>query len=243
MYKVGSEEWIEKIIKEFAGTSLMEDEGVKKLDKMLEDVEIHEEFVKLEGNDYEIPKYGTDEWVRAYDMITEERLKLPEPYLMGFPEWCYLFEKGINEGSLSEKYKEVAKDWEWDVALHIFPEETLGVEKDLYINMGLYHGECRPNSLRMVNEEDAYKSPYVIHGTYDQWTDVSAGKLRIVKALMKGEMTLTGDLKRMMKEAKATKVLIDVQKTILSISPDDLSDEAFDVFKRFIKVFRNIAQI
>ena len=242
MYKAGSEEWIEKI-KEFAGTNLMEDEGVKKLDKMLEDVEIHEEFVRLEGNDYELPKYGTDEWARAYDMIMDERLKLPEPYLMVFPEWCYLFEKGINEGPMSEEYKEVAKDWEGDVVLHIFPEESIGLEKDFYIHMGLHHGEVRPKSLRMVNEEDANRSAYMIHGTYDQWMKISSGELKIIKALMKGEMTLTGDLKRMMKQAKATRVLIDIQKSIPSISADELGDEAFDVFKKFIKVFRAIAQI
>jgi hypothetical protein len=125
MYKAGSEEWIEKI-KEFAGDKPDGDEGVKKLDKMLEDVEIHEEFVRLEGNDYERPKYGTDGWARAYDMILDERLKLPEPYLMIVsPEWCYLFEKGINEGPMSGEYKEVAKDWAWDVVLHIFPEEIM----------------------------------------------------------------------------------------------------------------------
>ena len=236
MYKVGSEEWIEKI-KEFAGISLIEDEDVKKAAKMLEDVEIHEEFVRLEGNDYELPKYGTDEWARVYDMITDERLKLPGPYLMGFPEWTYLFEKGINEGPMSKEYKEAAKDWEGDVALHIFPEESMGLEKDLYVYMGLYHGEVRPKSTRMVNEEDANRAAYIIHGTYDQWMKIGSGELKIIKALMKGEMTLKGDLKKMMKQAKTTRLLMDIQKSIPSISFDELSDEAFDVFKKFIKVF------
>ena len=243
MYKVGSEEWIEKI-KEFAGISLIEDEDVKKAAKMLEDVEIHEEFVRLEGNDYELPKYGTDEWARAYDMIVDERLKLPEPYLMLlFPEWCYLFEKGINEGPMSEDYKKVAKDWEDDIALHIFPEEIIGLEKDFYIYMGLHHGYIRPKSLRFVNEEDAYKAPYVIHGTYDQWMEVTKGEVRIIKQLMKGEMTLTGALKIIIRQAKATRILIDIEKSIPSISVDELGDEAFDAFKKFIKVFRAIAQI
>jgi hypothetical protein len=47
-------------------------------------------------------------------------------------------------------------------------------------------------SLRFVNEEDANRAPYIIHGTYDQWMKVTSGELRIIKALMKGDMTLTG---------------------------------------------------
>ena len=242
MYKIGSEEWVEKI-KEFARTDLAKDEDVKKLNKMLEDVEVHEDSIRIEGNDYGIPKYGTDEWTETYELITEERLKLPAPYIMGLPEWARLFEREISEGAMSAKYREVAQGWEWDVSLRILSEESMGIEKDLYMTMGLYHGECRPKSVRIVNEEDAYKAPYVIHGTFDQWMKISAGKLKIIKALMKGEMTLTGDLKRMMKEAKASRVLIDMQSLVPSISPDELNDEAFDVFKKFIKVFRAIFQV
>jgi len=66
---------------------------------------------------------------------------------------------------------------EKDIALHILPEPELGLNTDLYIYLGLYHGEAWPNSVRLVSKNDAEKATYIITGTYDQWISVQKGEL------------------------------------------------------------------
>ncbi|BDC35349.1 MAG: hypothetical protein EF806_01300 [Candidatus Methanoliparum thermophilum] len=240
MYKVGSEEWNEKI-REIAKIDILRGD-LKEIENLMNSIEVDEEknVMRINGEEYEIPKYGTPEWEQAYKLILDERIKLPKPYLLGLPEWTHEFERMINEGPHSEEYKDAAKDWEGDIALHILPAPDLGLDTDLYIYMGLYHGEARPGSLRLVSKDDAEKAAYVITGTYDQWIDVQRGKIGVIKALMKGDMTLKGDLKKLMKQTKPARLLIDMTEDVGSISFDELDDERFELFKIFLNKFRPI---
>ena len=239
MYKVGSEEW--KGLMEFFGRIDLADimdmnpETTKVLaevlSEVLEDIEIKDGVIKWGEDEYEIPT--GDKLGELYAKIGEERSKLPK-VVLGLPGWTYKFEKAINEGELAEGYRKAAKDWEGDIVIHILPYEPLGLP-DLYMYMGLEHGKIRHNSLQMVTEKDANEADYIITGAYDQWMEVASGKLKIVKALMKGTMTLKGDLKMMMKQAKPAKMLIEMQQSIPSISPDEFSDELFDLAKMILK--------
>jgi len=243
MYKVNSKEWNDKI-REIAKIDIVHGD-LKEIKKLIDSIEIDEgkNVMVINGEEYEIPKYGTPEWEEAYKLILEERTKLPKPYLLGLPEWGHEYEKMINEGPHSEEYKKAAKDWEGDIALHILPDPDVGIDKDLYMYLGLYHGEARPNSVRPVSKEDAEKAPYIIIGTYDQWMGVQKGEIGVIKALMKGDMTLKGDLKKLMKETKAARFLVDITDDVESMPLDELDDERFELFKTFLNKFRPILGI
>jgi len=203
------------------------------IDKVLDEIEVKDGYIVWGDDKFEIPK--KEDLGKLYHLLGEKRAKTVSKAIVGFPEWAYLFEKEINEGPLSEEYKKAAKDWEGDIALHIPPISELGLDTDLYIYMGLDHGKIRPNSLMPVSKEDAEKAAFMITGTYDQWMSVMKGELGIIKALMRGEMTLKGDLKKLMKETKAARLLIDIVQKIPSMTPDDFSDEMFALAKTFLK--------
>jgi putative sterol carrier protein len=261
MYKVGSEEWNE-MWKAFAR------------EEITDELEVTDSAMKYSGEEYELPKYesdeyeiiiedpkgensyltkGTEESVNAYYTLVDERVKhIPTPYIsMISPEWLYLWEYvmppgNTNEydgGKLSDDYKKVAKRWGWWVVLHVYPEETAGVYTDAYILMGLYHGECRRKTVRFISEKFAYKQPYVIHGTYDQWSRIQEGSLRLIKALMRGEMSLEGDLKRMMRESKASRILVDLSKLLESNRITEIDEERFNKFSPWWNKLRLILKV
>ena len=167
------------------------------------------------------------------------------------PEWGYLYECIIPPGStneydggkLSADYKKTAKRWGWWTVEHVYPEETAGIYTDMYLLMGLYHGDCQRRTLRLVSEKFAYKQPYVIHGTYDQWCRIQEASLRLIKALMRGEMSLEGDLKRMMRESKASRILVDINKLLESKRVTEIDEERFNSFSPWWNKLRLILKV
>ena len=261
MYKVGSEEWNE-MWKAFAR------------EEITDELEVTDSAMKYSGEEYELPKYesdeyemviedpkgghsylakGTEEGVNAYYMLIDERIKhFKPPYVsMLSPEWLYLWEcllppGNTNEydgGKLSTDYKKTAKRWGWWVVDHLYPEETIGVYSDVYLLQGLYQGECQRKTLRIVSKKFAYKQPYVIHGTYDQWCRVQEATLRLIKALMRGEMSLEGDLKRMIRESKATRILVDINKLLEGKRVTEIDEERFNKFSPWWNKLRLILKV
>jgi putative sterol carrier protein len=172
--------------------------------------------------------YGTDEWLQAYDRVVAERQESESPpYLMGSPEWLAVFEGNIKADA---EYRDSAKDWEGTVVLHCLAEPELGLDDDLYLFADLWHGDCR--SFRLVPKEVGEAGDHVLTGEYGKWKSVLIKDLDVVKALMQGKISLRGDLRYLLRYAKAAKRLVDIAPE--ASFPDQMTSAEIEGFRSWI---------
>ncbi len=126
-------------------------------------------------------------------------------------EWIVEFRNVINS---SEKYKEVAAQWEGDVSFICLANPTIGLNEDFAIWTDLYHGECREAKHSLV--EDAQKAKYVITGDYSRWKQVIKKELDPIKGMMQGKLKLKGDLPTIVKFIKAAQELVECSSKVPS---------------------------
>jgi putative sterol carrier protein len=160
--------------------------------------------------------YGTDEWIQEYNKLVEERLKNGPPYVFGTPEWVATYEKLVQN---DEAYKEAAKTWEGSVVLRVLPKPDIGLDRDLYIFMDLWHGDAR--YFRIVPPEVGESGDFVITGEYERWKQVMAKQLEPTKGMMQGKLKLKGDLPTIVRAVKAAVRLVELSGMVDTIMPDE----------------------
>jgi putative sterol carrier protein len=165
--------------------------------------------------------YGTEEWDKAYTEYVAARLESqPQPYIYFTPEWVTLYEKAVQEDA---QYKEVAKAWEGSVVLHIQAKPEYGLDKDVYLFMDLWHGDC--NYMKIVPAETGQNGDFVITGTIDRWITVGKKQLDPVKGMMQGKLKLKGDLPTIVRNVRAAMRLVDLSADVGGKYPDELSPD------------------
>ncbi|MCX5848996.1 MAG: SCP2 sterol-binding domain-containing protein [Deltaproteobacteria bacterium] len=175
--------------------------------------------------------YGTPEWEEAFVKKTKERIEAAEQPLICFsPEWMGMWEKLLQGDA---KYKEVAKNWEGSVILHIQKNSELGVDQDIFVWMDLWHGDCK--SLRYVPREVGEKGDFVITGTLERWISVGKKQLDPVKGMMQGKLKLKGDLPTIVRNVKAAMRLVETCAEVGGKFPDELSKEEVEKFRGIVK--------
>jgi putative sterol carrier protein len=166
-------------------------------------------------------EYGTDEWETAYQEILQRRLQeAKKPYVQGTPEWIDAYEKAVQG---DEEYREAAAGWEGTVALHTVADPAIGMERDSYILMDLWHGDCR--SIRPVPPEAGEAADYVITGSYWTWKQSGKGELDTNKAVMQGKLKLRGDLGTIVRYNKASSRLTELSGQLGGRFLDELDPE------------------
>ena len=167
------------------------------------------------------PEYGSDEWESIYQEILQKRLQgAKKPYVQGTPEWVDAYEKMLQGDA---EYKEAAAGWEGTVVLHSLADPDLGIERDSYILMDLWHGECR--SIRPVPPEVGEAADYVITGSYWTWKQSGKGELDTNKAVMQGKLKLKGDLGSIVRYNKASSRLTELSGQLGGRFLDELDPE------------------
>ncbi len=152
------------------------------------------------------PAYGSDEWESIYqEILQRRRQEAKKPFVQGTPEWVDEYEKMVQGDA---EYREAAAGWEGTVVLHTLADPTLGIERDSYILMDLWHGECR--SIRPVPAEVGEAADYVISGSYWTWKQSGKGELDTNKAVMQGKLKLKGDLGTIVRYNKASSRLTEL---------------------------------
>lgn len=178
--------------------------------------------------------YGTEEWERAYREEVERRMASePKPYIYFTPEWVALYEKSIKEDA---EYKEVAKDWEGTVVLHVQAKPEYGLDQDLYVFLDLWHGDCR--SARIVPKSVGEAGDFVITGTMDRWIQVGKKELDPVKGMMQGKLKLKGDLPTIVRNVRAASRLVDISASIGGKFPDELTPEEIESLRSVVTELR-----
>ncbi len=143
-------------------------------------------------------------------------------------EWAEQYAKALNE---NEEYRAAAgpkgfppDGWEGDYIFVIEPSGNLDHKIEMWI--GLYHGDC--TGTKILKKEDKYqlikpgeKAPegvigveFIYSATYDNWEKILKKELDAVKALLKGQAKLQGDMAKVLKATKAAKEMVNTSANI-----------------------------
>jgi putative sterol carrier protein len=110
-----------------------------------------------------------------------------------------------DECNKSEAYREAAKNWEGDLYVVIEPEGRL--QERVYMYLDLYHGQCRR---AFVPEDYTTITPeFYISGPVSVWKAIAEKKLDPIKALFTRQITLRGNMAKVLKNAKAANELVN----------------------------------
>jgi putative sterol carrier protein len=116
------------------------------------------------------------------------------------------FDAFVVEINASEHYREVAADWEGDIAFRIVAEPDRGVPEDLFGYLDLWHGACRGGMV--IDAADADAAAYTIAAPFSRWKDVVEGDLDPIKGMMQGKLRVRGDLPTIVRYVKAANELV-----------------------------------
>ena len=126
--------------------------------------------------------------------------------LMFSDQWFEKFREKINSNQDYERY---AADWEGDIVISIRGNNQshfLRSGENRNIILELFHGKC--NSVIFPSSVDRKKMPYILDGTATTWENVLSGKTNVVTAMLRGEITVTGDVRKLMKYVNAAQELV-----------------------------------
>jgi putative sterol carrier protein len=129
------------------------------------------------------------------------------------------FEAFVVEINASSDYREVATDWEGDIAFRILAEPDRGVPEDMWGYLDLWHGECRGGRVIEAGEADA--AAYTLTAPYSRWKDVVEGELDPIKGMMQGKLRVRGDLPTIVRYVKAANELVRLTGLIDTEFPDE----------------------
>ena len=126
--------------------------------------------------------------------------------LMFSDQWFEKFREKINSNQDYERY---AADWEGDIVISIRGDNQshfLRSGENRNIILELFQGKC--NSVIFPSSVDRKKMPYILDGTATTWENVLSGKTNVVTAMLRGEITVTGDVRKLMKYVNAAQELV-----------------------------------
>ena len=174
---------------------------------------------------------GTTEWDENYARMVEDRRQtIPQPYIVGTPEWVSELEKKIQN---DERYKQAAKTWEGSLVLVFKEMAGIDLDKNIFVFMDLWHGEC--HSVKIVPPEVGLTGEYVLEAPYERWKKVMRKELNVVKEIATMKLKLVPfSIKKAAKLAAATQAairLVDLAGEVSDRFPDELEPEELHAFK------------
>ena len=140
---------------------------------------------------------------------------MSEAILFPSEEWMNAFVDLIKD---SPEYKKAAAGWEGTICLVIEAEEGK-FDNDLIFFADPYHGEIREHCI--LNSADDRDVDFMINGPYSVWKDIQQGKMDTMQAIMKGKLTIKGNMSALLKQVKATQVMMKFLEQIPTRYPDE----------------------
>jgi putative sterol carrier protein len=139
----------------------------------------------------------------------------------GSAEWAELFMKAVNA---NEAYAKAADWWEGDFIFQIDPHG--GLEKQLRVWVGLFHGECTGCQI-LKDDEDftllekgdkpsgkPFEAEFVYSARIDVWEKILKKELDPIRALLSGQSKVAGDMPKILRATEAAKELVASATTI-----------------------------
>ena len=127
---------------------------------------------------------------------------MPDPIPFATDAWIKRLGEECNN---SETYRQAAKNWEGDLYVIVEPEGRL--QQPVYMYIDLYHGQCRQ---AFVPADPATLTPeFYISGPVSVWKAIAEKKLDPMKALFTRQISLKGNMAKVMKNVKAANELVN----------------------------------
>lgn len=127
---------------------------------------------------------------------------MPDPIPFATDAWIKRLGEECNN---SETYRQAAKNWEGDLYVIVEPEGRL--QQPVYMYIDLYHGQCRQ---AFVPADPATLTPeFHISGPVSVWKAIAEKKLDPMKALFTRQISLKGNMAKVMKNVKAANELVN----------------------------------
>lgn len=104
----------------------------------------------------------------------------------------------------SGAYATAAKSWEGDFAFVILKSGAVAEETHLY--MDLWHGKCR--SARKLASPGEESPAFMLSAPVGTWQKVLTGKLDPIRGIMGRQLTLKGNMMKVMKAPKAAIAMV-----------------------------------
>lgn len=116
-------------------------------------------------------------------------------------EWLKELQRILNA---SDEYRSAGKNWEGSLTLVSEPDETY--DKHHYIWINPYHGQVL--DVAEMNSVDEKPSPFILTGTYSTWKGIVKGEIDPIKGLMKGKITVDGNVSYLVTQVKQAQALL-----------------------------------
>lgn len=107
-------------------------------------------------------------------------------------EWLQALKEKLNA---DEKYAQVAKKWEGDMACVLEADDRLPERKILYLD--LYHGQCR--EVAELNDISEKKPAFILTASYSNFLRVLQGDLDPMQAMLTRKLGVKGNMAVMMR--------------------------------------------
>lgn len=107
-------------------------------------------------------------------------------------EWLRAFEQKLNN---DERYAEIAKNWEGDVAMTVTPGKNL--EQPVVMYFDLWHGKCR--QAYFVEEKNDEKAAFLLIGEYENYARILKGELHPMQAMLTRKLSVQGNMGLLMR--------------------------------------------
>ncbi len=122
-------------------------------------------------------------------------------YLFPSLEWLKELQRILND---DDGYKVAGKNWEGSLTLVSEPDELH--DKFHYIWINPYHGQVL--DVAEMESLDERPSPFILSGTYSTWKSIVKGEIDPIKGLMKGKITVDGDVSYLVTQVKQAQALL-----------------------------------
>ena len=144
---------------------------------------------------------------------------------MGHPfpsqAWTDAFAEAVNR---NEAYQKHGKPWTFgSVAMVVKANADRGIPEDAGMILDVHEGQCR-GAAYVKGMDAVQEAPFIIVADYDRWTQVIAGEVDPIKAMMEGKLKLVkGSLPTMLRFVESSRALVDSATEVdtdLSLPPE-----------------------
>ncbi len=133
-------------------------------------------------------------------------------HLFPSDDWVKDLRRIVNS---SAAYQDAAKKWEGDLTFVI--QKGPGLDKDHYLYLDLWHGECR--SAKALASADEENSEFEIAAPITIWRNVLEGRLDPIRGIMSRQLKLKGNMAKVLKAPKAAVELVNCARQVETIWP------------------------
>ena len=128
-------------------------------------------------------------------------------------EWAKALMEKINE---SEAYAQAARTWEGDFYFIIEADEDF--PEPVYMYADLWHGKCRE---AFATDDPGIRDPvFRMSGSLANWRRVVERKLDPMQGLLTRQLSLKGDMVKVMRAVKAAQELVNCTTRVPTRFPD-----------------------